>query len=73
MTEFTPLAQSKRNKIFRIYQLKLIEKIILLKWEAFEEDYFFLITDLWFQSDSPEAEMGPAKWEYVKSNIKGHA
>jgi len=51
MKEISDLALAKRAKIFRIYQLKLIEKIMLLKWEPYSEKYFFLVDDLYTMHD----------------------
>jgi len=52
--------------------LKLIDKIILLKWEPYEEMYFFLLTDLWYVYDDLDAKMGPSNWEFSKEGLKEH-
>jgi hypothetical protein len=53
--EYKGKAEVKRAKVLRKYQLLLIEKIKILKWEGYTETYFFLIEDLWDKHDSPEA------------------
>jgi len=53
--EYKGKAEVKRAKVLRKYQLLLIEKIKILKWEPYTETYFFLIEDLWDHYDSPEA------------------
>jgi len=43
MLDFSEKAAAKRAAVFRNYQLKLIEKISILKWQGYNEEYFFLI------------------------------
>jgi len=52
--------------------LKLIDKIELLKWEPYEELYFFLLSDLWSLYDDTTAQMGPSDWQFSKYDLEGH-
>lgn len=46
---------ARRTKEFRKYQLTMLNKIELLKWEPYEEKYFFEVTDMYYITDAPEA------------------
>jgi hypothetical protein len=46
----------------------LINKIELLKWEGYEETYFFLIEDLWIAHDDAKAN-DRGEWIFAKDGL----
>jgi len=52
MKEVVSLGEAKRARSFRKYQLTLLRKIELLRWEPYEEKYFFEVTDLYLLSNN---------------------
>lgn len=54
------------------YKDFLIEKIKLLRWEPYSEEYMFEIQDLWESFSNPMATGGPADWIFEKNGLKKH-
>lgn len=71
MEELTDKGIAKRNRVLRNYQLKLIEKIKILKWEGYEETYFFLVDDLWQIHIDLKAN-GRGEWVFSKNGLEKH-
>lgn len=43
-----------------------------MRWEPYDEKYFFLITDLYEIHEGFQAENKPSKWLFTTEGLKGH-
>jgi len=43
-----------------------------MKWDIYEEKYFFLITDIYDIWDGEQAADKPSKWSFSSEGLKGH-
>jgi hypothetical protein len=50
----------------------LVEKIKYFRWEPYEEQYFFLLEDMYDIVDGMQASDKPSKWRYTTEGMKGH-
>lgn len=44
----------------------------MLKWEPYEEKYFFLITDMYDILDGIQAKDAPSIWKFTTEGLKKH-
>lgn len=71
-TYLVSLAEAKRALLFRKYQLRLLVKIELMKWEPYTEEYFFLINDMYDIIDGVNASDGPSRWKFTTEALNKH-
>jgi hypothetical protein len=71
MKGITNEAIAKRSIVFRKYQLKLVEKVKLMKWEKYYEHYFFDLKDMYTMDDF-EMATGTGEWIIDKNDINEH-
>lgn len=43
-----------------------------MKWEPYEEKYFFLLTDIWQIMDNKNAVDGPSNWKVKNEDLSRH-
>jgi hypothetical protein len=58
--------------MFKKYQHLLLVKIRLMKWEPYEEKYFFLLTDIWEIEDNIKGYNGPSDWKVKTEGLNKH-
>jgi len=66
------MGMAKRIAEFRRYQLTMLKKIELLKWEPYEEKYFFEVTDI-YKLDRDAGANALPNWKWSSEGLEGHA
>ena len=62
----------KRKRIERELNLLQLEKLKILKYHPYLEEFNFLLEDLYEVYDNPSSINFPSHWKYTKSNLNGH-
>ncbi len=44
----------------------------MMKWEGYEEKYFFTLDMMWTVYDGVKAKGRPSKWYFTVEGLKGH-
>jgi len=54
------------------YMELLIEKVKIMKWEEYLEQYIFNVADMYLILETEGMQDGPANWMVDSENVKGH-